>query len=529
MPASLSARSFPFTPACPGQYTHRIEFSRRSANVLFTFFFFYRCNSISDGGEGVSYGKEETEDMLRELKLGLDPSPVDGKPRLNSHPPFGKRFSAHEPEPESTFKKLRRLSHSLSIGHSSHCKWKARGAAKTGISDKSENHHCLSGDSRRKDSSAAAFEGDDVSMSFSSPPLSPMDFEKDKSRFAALLAEELAGNSEVWLSRGRANLLEAEPVDYCPRPRSFSVSTGHDHAPTIDKVTQTSFAESPLTLKKRLGHVYRVDRLEVIELEENPGHCPSGQSGSLSPCHVTVSDQSSSLSPCFVTVNNQSSSGTETAEGLNADKRSDPTAPSSSGAGGDGNRCLAQSVRGQEKTTFRSRPDSFPEKLGSRSLGSRSPGSRSPGLRRGIAVHFSPYNEIRFVDKRDTSDTFLEEAVDTSPTGAYHNRPSPHVPSEPTRTDSQSLTSTQNLVTSSNTQPVSSKERTVSPRSSSSTGGGVDSDQTRDPPTSTLRNYTQTIIDNERRKRIRKLQHDLQRIQRELEDLDDLEYDVSEV
>ena len=186
-------------------------------------------------------------------------------------------------------------------------------------------------------------------------------------------------------------------------------------------------------------------------------------------------------------------------------------------------------MRGQEKTTFRSRPDSFPEKLGSRSLGSRSPGSRSPGLRRGIAVHFSPYNEIRFVDKRDTSDTFLEEAVDTSPTGAYHNRPSPHVPSEPTRTDSQSLTSTQNLVTSSNTQPVSSKERTVSPRSSSSTGGGVDSDQTRDPPTSTLRNYTQTIIDNERRKRIRKLQHDLQRIQRELEDLDDLEYDVSEV
>ena len=187
--------------------------------------------------------------MLRELKLGLDPSqgPIEGKSRLHTHPPFGKRFSAQEQAPESTFKKLRRLSHSLSIGHSSHCRWKARGAAKSGISGKSENHHCLPGSSRNRDT--RAFEIDDMSLSFSSPPLSPVDFEKGKSRFAALLVEELAGNSEVWLDRGRGNLLAAE-VGYS-RPRS--ASTGHEHAPTIDKITQTSFAESPLTLKKRLG------------------------------------------------------------------------------------------------------------------------------------------------------------------------------------------------------------------------------------------------------------------------------------
>ena len=29
LPASLSARSFPFTPACPGQYTHRSFNSKR--------------------------------------------------------------------------------------------------------------------------------------------------------------------------------------------------------------------------------------------------------------------------------------------------------------------------------------------------------------------------------------------------------------------------------------------------------------------------------------------------------------------
>jgi hypothetical protein len=36
-------------------------------------------------------------------------------------------------------------------------------------------------------------------------------------------------------------------------------------------------------------------------------------------------------------------------------------------------------------------------------------------------------------------------------------------------------------------------------------------------------------IESERRKRIRRLQQDLLRIQKELQDLDDLEYDVTEV
>lgn len=471
----------------------------------------FSCNSISDGGEGVSYDKEEIQDMLKEMGLGQDElgqGPDQGQPRPYTHPPFGKRYSAQDHVPTSAFKKLRRLSRSLSIGHSSHFKWKVK---KSGLPGKLDNHHWLSGCSGSKDSVAG--DSDDVSLCFSSPPLSPSDFEKDtdKSRFAALLREELVSgnNIELFLGRGGVNLLD--DVDR-RRARLSSASSDSDHVPSSDKVTQTCFSDSPVAAKKRFGHVFRVDNLEVIEMEDNP----SGSTGQLT-------------SDCHVTLNNQSEPLTERAESLDVAGDTVGQNVFTFGANKEEEELLMKHVRGEEKSCNLSRPESFPDKLGSGFQGSTPPGSRSPCVRaKGVAVHFSPYNEIRFLEKTNISDAFFQEAVDPSTSAQQHGKKSPQSASVHSSSPVTQLHQSTPCHVTSGTQSKPSTERT-SPGSVGDSASGISESGSSKNPARLRFINPQAVIENERRKRIRKLQHDLQHIQRELQDLDDLEYDVTEV
>ena len=463
-----------------------------------------RCNSISDGGEGVSYDKEERDDVLREMGQGQEQGQglCHGDPDYNTLPPHGKRCSSQDPLPMSTFKKLRRLSRSLSIGHSSHCRWKTRPGTKAGKpeSPASAPPYWPYGNARNKGGMAG--ESYEATLSSSSSPVSPADPEQrmDKSRFAALLGEELAGHSGLWA--GRAGLLTEEG---CARLRSLSASCG-DCDTCADEGPQTGDRRSVT----RVGPVYRVDTLEVIEMEDNP-----------SAASAIASRAARSSSPAVLN-NRLSRSNTTGPGGAEQETCLDPR-PVSYPSFLEKYADQPGMLRARESWPNLLRPDSFPEKLACSSPGSHtlgfssagfcspvppSPDPRSPGSRRGNAVHFSPYNEVRFVDRSNTSDTFFQQAA---------GPPSPNLSAR-----NQSGPTTHSHMTAHN-QPESTSQQT----GCDTAGSGV-GDRMAVPGQSRPRQAL-CVVDHERRKRIRKLQHDLRRIQRDLQDLDDLESDVTEV
>ncbi|XP_076468400.1 uncharacterized protein LOC143299155 [Babylonia areolata] len=461
-----------------------------------------QCNSISDGGEGVSYAKEEHDDVLKELVLEGSRSQSQDQDHLTTSP-MGKRHSTQDNITSSAFRRLRLKNRSFSVSHTTNCTWKSRLKLKT------------SGP-RRKYCRNDAVDGEDSSMSSSSSPSSPADCERgsDKSRFAALLGEELedsggsvftgggggGGGGGGWVGGGGLDASFLGPPA-CGRARSYSASC--DRAPTIDKVTQTSFLDSPRSGNKRIGHVFRVDRLEVIEMEEAPPVCSSG--GPPSPCHWTLT----APSICSPSQDGEEPSrAQEECGGFSA----------SSGRRGNHRLPTHSPIPEEEKASNILRPASFPEELDSLMPCSVSPRSRSPCIRRANAVHFSPYNEVRFVDRADITHSFLQ-ATAGSPSARH-----PHHTSA-TNSSSSSSSPSHNIPLSllNSSSPCSDSQPGLSAH-------GRDEVFTSTPhlATSTFK-AAQTAIEYERRKRIRKLQHDLQRIQRELQDLDELEYDVTEV
>lgn len=119
-------------------------------------------------------------------------------------------------------------------------------------------------------------------------------------------------------------------------------------------------------------------------------------------------------------------------------------------------------------------------------------------------VHFAPDNDVRFLDS-DVSDHVVSVAEDNS--GETASGSTKSFVSEETQTTNDS-------------HSYSTFNRSE-----------VDSAEGLQPSVVALNKPTaiKTLIDHERRKRIRRLQNDLLRIQRELQYLDDLEYEVSEV
>ncbi|KAL8607260.1 hypothetical protein ACOMHN_047591 [Nucella lapillus] len=465
------------------------DFQRRRRHIL------ERCNSISDGGEGVSFAKEEHDDVLRALVTDSSRS------QSQDSPPMGKRHSAQDSVPLSTFKRLRLKNRSFSVSHAPTCKWRTRLKTKQAAAPGPRRKYCRNN----------AMDGEDSSMSFSSPPSSPGgDGERgmDKSRFAALLGEELVDSGSLSAGGMDVSLLS---LPACGRARSYSASC--DRAPTIDKITQTSFADSPQGQHKRLGRVYRVNKLEVIEMEDSPARCPHPASPVKAPCRWTLSGPSIS-------------SPSEDRELLSALEGAGSTSVDSETSLYD--QVFTRDSQEGEKSN-KLRPDSFPDELGPLSSGSGPPRSRSPFMRRANAVHFSPYNEVRFVNRTDISDSFLQAAAADSPTV---KSPPDSAPSHKTANASNaSYSDNQPGIpvhdhASESSQP-SSSESTQSPPSLVSPR----KDFYISPSNQANSNFkaAQTAIENERRKRIRKLQHDLKRIQRELQDLDELEYDVTEV
>lgn len=430
-----------------------------------------RCGSISDGGEGVSYDLDETHDILAEM----------GLPKLNTHPPFAKRHSAAQ-EHISTFKKLRRLSRSLSIGHASSFRWRHRSGCRSVGTDppsKSDHHHQWvsggggSGDIRRtKDSISGGEEDGDSNhdnCSCSSPPLSPAGLDENHvdggklSRFSAFSSENRRDLKEkvidMMMTRRRSAGRSREDEETTENPAAC--------VRTEDKVTQTSELATRLDVAKRVGTVYHVQKLEILP--------------------VTAEDRER------VSVSRQ-----ENEKACGHHENSSAT----------GNHiCVAKNISGAMKLR-NGNPEG--DASGSSKQSANEANGRPKCLKKG-AVHFASDNEIRFLDADTKSEGDLPQAFRDS-------------------------LSAENLASSCSSGSTDASCLSSS-QSKCDEDFTVDSQKwSRDVESAILKNNSlsmlrsaKSLIEQERRKRIRKLQSDLVKIQKELQDLDNLEYEVSEV